>query len=317
MPPKIVAHRHQSTDTDVQTSQHHAREQNLDAAKTPERGDIARRIKEAAHSNTTIQAKAEPAHAPGLEALIKKHCEGRESLTNRDVINALYREFGPTSRNTYVQAERRFGIDIDTLAQHREAPFHFTTSSSKAAHSQSSNAESTTTTHPTSHSSSHADPSTHSITGLPGIPHDGFERVHLDRGRFRAELQRNPELRVELTKLAVKEVGGDNPTLTVAFYESLFNRATREGLTIQQALHNGYYGPINRNSVNGVPTDTPDYAGAENGLVTALQGTNVIEGRLHQDGREWYVRKMGGDPSTFLRIGGEIFYRKFGEREKA
>lgn len=313
MPSNIDFKRHQgsthhSESSKTQTTDHHREDAHL-----PTRQDVARRIKDLAHSAspTPTPDKTHSSHQT-ISSLLEKHFPQRNTITNRDVINALYQEFGPNSRNTYNQAEK-LGINIDLLAKHRESPF---TISASPNHSHAPNSHHAENTIPLDSSrkdltaglAKHSAPALH---GIPGEPYQDFKTGLVDRSRFTQELRNNPHLRVELTKLAVKEVSSRGPTATVAFYESLFNRATHEGLSIQRALHNGYYGPINRKEVDPVPTNTKVYANAEKGLATALAGTDIIEGRQHQEQNRAFVLKMGGDPSTFLVIKGEIFYDKF------
>lgn len=317
-----------------------AQEHKSEPAHLPAREDVARRIKNAAHSsaNSSSAHQQKDRHGEGLESFLNKHYPDHKTVTNREVIRAFYKEFR-TDRKAYAEADRRFGIDIDKLTKDRDAPFHISGKteqphpeakrhSNSAAHEPSVKTEqphADTKEQSTSPAADSKPPEPHphktetaSETQrrgkLPGTPYTEFSVGHFDRGRFREELEHNKELLTELTKLAVKEVGGENPKLAVAFFESLFNRATREQLTIDQALHNGYYGPINTKKVDQVPEGTEDYKGAQNGLVTALEGTNVIDGRRHQEYRSWYAVAMGGDPKTFLRIGKEIFYNKFREK---
>jgi len=303
-----------------QESSQPAHEQHKESAHMPAsgRGDIARRIKDAAHAASSHNHEHHDRQGTSIESLLHKHYPDQTAVTNRQVINALYAEYGPSSRNTYAQAERRHGLDIDQLRKHRDAQFP---RPGKAQNSKLESKSHAPTLAPhekpaqpsTDKSAAGADKPGHGKT--PGSVYSEFSRGHFDRGRFSDELKRDPALREELTKLAVKEVGGRGAKVAVAFFESLFNRATREHLTINAAIHNGYYGPINRHEVEGVPTNTTDYGVAENSLVTALEGTNVIGGRMHQEYREWYARAMNGDPKTFLRIGREIFYNKFGDKK--
>ncbi len=127
------------------------------------------------------------------------------------------------------------------------------------------------------------------------------------------ELQNNPALRTQVTKLCVKEVGGQGEDAQVALFESMFNRSTAEGNTIDRAIHNGYYEPMNKGGVDSVSTSSAAYASCDRALNKALAGSNSIGCRRHQATNCDWARRFGGDPSSCVQIGGEAFYSKPGD----
>jgi len=135
-----------------------------------------------------------------------------------------------------------------------------------------------------------------------------------DRSKFQEELEKNPALRTKLTKLCVKEVGGQGSSAQVALYESLFNRAQAEGNSISRATHNGYYEPMNKGTVDSVSTTSAEYKQCEASLQTALGGSNTIGCRRHNTTTPADARSFGAAPNSIVQIGGETFYSKPGEK---
>jgi hypothetical protein len=134
-----------------------------------------------------------------------------------------------------------------------------------------------------------------------------------DRTKPFNELNASPATQVQLTKLCVKEVGSQGEDAQVALYETLFNRSTAEGNSIDRAMHNGYYEPINKGTVDSVSTSSSEYASCERALNRALAGSNTIGCRRHAATNCAYAEGFGGDPNSCVTIGGEAFYSKPGE----
>ncbi len=134
-----------------------------------------------------------------------------------------------------------------------------------------------------------------------------------DRTKPYNELNSNPALRVKLTKLCVKEVGSQGEDSQVALFETLFNRSSAEGNTIDRAMHNSYYEPINKGTVDGVSTSSAEYASCERAMNRALAGSNTIGCRRHAATNCDWARRFGGDPNSCVTIGGEAFYSKPGD----
>ena len=134
-----------------------------------------------------------------------------------------------------------------------------------------------------------------------------------DRTKPYNELNASPATRVKLTKLCVKEVGGQGEDAQVALFETLFNRSSAEGNSIDRAMHNGYYEPINKGTVDSVSTSSSAYASCDRALNRALAGSSTIGCRRHAATNCDWARRFGGDPSSCVTIGGEAFYSKPGD----
>jgi cysteine-rich repeat protein len=134
-----------------------------------------------------------------------------------------------------------------------------------------------------------------------------------DRTKPFNELNASPATRVKLTKLCVKEVGGQGEDAQVAFFETLFNRSSAEGKSINGAMHNGYYEPINKGTVDSVSTSSSSYASCERALNRALAGSNTIGCRRHAATNCDWARRFGGVTDSCVTIGGEAFYSKPGD----
>ena len=149
---------------------------------------------------------------------------------------------------------------------------------------------------------------------------DGFQMPRLcstgakNRSQFQQELAQNPALAEKLVKLCVKEVGSQGSAAQVAVYETLFNRAQGEGNSIQRAIHNGYYEPMNKGTVDSVSTGSSAYQECKASLQVALGGSNTVGCRRHNATTPADAEGFGADPNSIVRIGGETFYSKPGEK---
>lgn len=149
---------------------------------------------------------------------------------------------------------------------------------------------------------------------------DGFQMPQLcttgskNRSRFQQELANDPALASELLKLCVREVGSQGTGAQIAVFETLFNRAQAEGNSINRAIHNGYYEPMNKGTVDSAPTSGSAFQQCQTSLQTALGGSNTIGCRRHNATNPDYARSYGADPNSIVVIGTEAFYSKPGER---
>ena len=148
------------------------------------------------------------------------------------------------------------------------------------------------------------------IPPLTAVPCSNGQK---DRTKPFNELNASPATRVKLTKLCVKEVGSQGEDAQVALFETLFNRSSAEGNSIDRAMHNGYYEPINKGTVDSVSTSSSAYASCDRALNRALAGSNTIGCRRHAATNCDWARRFGGVTDSCVTIGGEAFYSKPGD----
>ncbi|MBV8061119.1 MAG: hypothetical protein JO126_08365 [Alphaproteobacteria bacterium] len=107
-----------------------------------------------------------------------------------------------------------------------------------------------------------------------------------------AEELKDPELRKEIYAAGSMETEDK-----VAFLESILNRADMQGKTLRQALHDGFYGPINHGRLPGAMAGltSSQIADYDMALDTVIAGSNTINLATDQGekteirGPEWNV----------------------------
>lgn len=126
----------------------------------------------------------------------------------------------------------------------------------------------------------------------------GNEFLKSQRARFAQELEANPAVKQKLAALVAKE----NPGAGTAVVESLMNRMSYTGGSINRGIHSGFYGPINRGEVRW--TGSAQQQAMMRHVDEALAGSNIIRGATDQgSGRDPNVQWQGGR----MVINGEVF----------
>lgn len=138
------------------------------------------------------------------------------------------------------------------------------------------------------------------------VPGDTAPNTFLasQRARFKDELDKNPELKQRVAAMIQLE----NPGAGTAVVESLMNRMAMTGGSIEEGLHSGFYGPINRGqlpgAVAGLQSNPERMAARLKNIDQALAGSNIIKGHTDQG--------SAGDPNyekggVGININGERF----------
>jgi len=147
-----------------------------------------------------------------------------------------------------------------------------------------------------------ADVKNPSFDNSPGMT----EALRRDRSRYLDELK-NPKLLDEILAASHLETGDKQ-----AFTESLINRASMgnekgEPISVYEALHNGFYGPVNQGGLPGEikKLTSADREGFKHDLKAVLDGSNKvglatdqglrggIHGQAWQVSGEWYGNHTG------------------------
>ena len=124
------------------------------------------------------------------------------------------------------------------------------------------------------------------------------------------ELDRDPSLRRDVIKTASMENRG-SPQKMQAVIESMVNRSKMNGYTsLRQAIHSGFYGPVNRGGLSG-GLSAKDQADGEAALAQVKGGSNAIgyrtdQGMLTDPGARRYMKEA--DHSGHQVVGGENFF---------
>lgn len=125
------------------------------------------------------------------------------------------------------------------------------------------------------------------------------------------ELDHDPALRRDVLKTAFMENRG-SPLKMQTVLESMVNRAKMNGYTsLRQAIHSGFYGPVNRGGLRGALSEK-DRRDGEAALAQVKAGSNAIgyrtdQGMLTDPGARRYMA-VGGDHSGHRVIGGENYF---------
>jgi hypothetical protein len=113
-----------------------------------------------------------------------------------------------------------------------------------------------------------------------GLGGSDFLKAH--RQRFADAMKAKPQLRKEIAGMILTE-GARDPIPVV---ESLFNRAEYTGKSLEQLLHSGFYGPINRGQLPAamarLARDPKLRARMDAAIDAALNGSNLIKGATDQ-----------------------------------
>ena len=141
-------------------------------------------------------------------------------------------------------------------------------------------------------------------------------------GAFTAELS-NPDVQKRLFNLMEAEVGSQGPDAQLAWMETVRNRATVKGVSINTIISNEkYYAPYQTGAINTAAARLTDSKiTSYNDIVNkALAGSNVTNGATHNAsaGVAASVKKGGYDsvPGSVVDIGGETYYSKTFEQDK-
>lgn len=142
------------------------------------------------------------------------------------------------------------------------------------------------------------------------IPGTLNPRLAGSRKSLMDELDRDPGLRRDVLKTASMENRG-SPLKMQTVLESMVNRAKMNGYTsLRQAIHSGFYGPVNRGGLRGALSEK-DRLDGEAALKQVRNGSNVIgyrtdQGMLTDPGARKYMREP--DHSGHRVIGGENYF---------
>jgi phage gpG-like protein len=141
-------------------------------------------------------------------------------------------------------------------------------------------------------------------------------------GAFTAELS-NPDVQKRLFNLMEAEVGSQGPDAQLAWMETVRNRATVKGVSINTIISNEkYYEPYQTGAINTAAARLTDSKiTSYNDIVNkALAGSNITNGATHNAsaGVAASVKKGGYDsvPGSVVDIGGETYYSKTFEQDK-
>jgi TP901 family phage tail tape measure protein len=124
------------------------------------------------------------------------------------------------------------------------------------------------------------------------------------------ELDRDPALKRDVIKTASMENRG-SPAKMQAVIESMVNRSKMNGYgSLRQAIHSGFYGPVNRGGLSGGLSEK-DKQDGEVALKRVAGGSNSIgyrtdQGMLTDPGARRYMQEP--DKSGHQVIGGENFF---------
>jgi len=138
------------------------------------------------------------------------------------------------------------------------------------------------------------------MAGTDTPPTEGFsEYLQSERAHFGEELK-NDKTKWETLAMIALEHGHD----PAAVAESLLNRANYAKTSINNMLHSGFYGPINKGMLAReirMLQRNPEYAAKLNaGLETAMRGSNLLGGATDQgSGRDPNVGHRGGRVTRF------------------
>lgn len=124
------------------------------------------------------------------------------------------------------------------------------------------------------------------------------------REQLMSELDTNPALRDKVAAVLAKEIGPDGVGRQ-AVLEAMVNRAVQRGYTsLDQAIHDGFYGPVNRGEVEAYlnrGVTATDIAAANQAIEAVRGGSNLIDYRTDQGMR----REVTG--ARVANFGGEWF----------
>ena len=119
----------------------------------------------------------------------------------------------------------------------------------------------------------------------------GLQGLAADRAKFAGELQ-DPAIKARLFSLTHKEVGSQGPEAQQAFMETVFNRASARGQTLDRTMQRGYYPAVSMKHVPGA-----DYSST---LDAVRGGSNVSN---FATGNASGSVGFGGGPQTFKSRG--------------
>jgi hypothetical protein len=134
----------------------------------------------------------------------------------------------------------------------------------------------------------------------------------------------SPQTKERLYKLTQAEVGSQGARAQQAFMETVANRASIQGKSIDYTVSDHrYYEPINTKGNGSVdnlrPVSSNTQAKYDKILDKVIEGSNITNGATHNASagvaRNW-KRKYDGQPGTRRDIGGETFYSKTYEQKK-
>lgn len=143
-----------------------------------------------------------------------------------------------------------------------------------------------------------------------GIPGTLNPRLAGSRKALMDELDSDPALRRDVLKTASMENRG-SPFKMQTVLESMVNRAKMNGYgSLRQAIHSGFYGPVNRGGLSGALSEK-DRRDGEAALKQVREGSNAIgyrtdQGMLTDPGARRYMREP--DHSGHRVIGGENYF---------
>lgn len=158
------------------------------------------------------------------------------------------------------------------------------------------------------------------------IPEGGFAARQINPdvfgGSFSAELS-NPDVQRRLFNLMEAEVGGQGTQAQLAWMETVRNRATVRGVSINTIISDTkYYEPYKTGAINKAASRlTNEKINSYQGIVNkALAGSNITNGATHNAsaGVAASVKRGGYDsvPGSVVDIGGETYYSKTFEQNK-
>jgi peptidoglycan hydrolase-like protein with peptidoglycan-binding domain len=134
----------------------------------------------------------------------------------------------------------------------------------------------------------------------------------------------SPKTKERLYKLTQAEVGSQGARAQQAFMETVANRASIQGKSIDYTVSDHrYYEPINTKGNGSVdnlrPVSSNTQAKYDKILDKVIEGSNITNGATHNASagvaRNW-KRKYDGQDGTRRDIGGETFYSKTYEQKK-
>jgi hypothetical protein len=158
------------------------------------------------------------------------------------------------------------------------------------------------------------------------VPEGGFSAQQINPdvfgGSFTSELS-NPDVQRKLFNLMEAEVGGQGTQAQLAWMETVRNRATVRGVSIDTIISDTKYyepyktGAINRAAARLTNEKVTSYKDTVN---KALAGSNITNGATHNASTTVAASvKRGGFnsvQSSIIDIGGETFYSKISEQNK-
>jgi hypothetical protein len=154
-------------------------------------------------------------------------------------------------------------------------------------------------------------PSPVAIPPMGQAPIGGIGTLAGSRAAFARELEANPRLRERLFASTQAEVGGQGPQATQAYLESVMNRASARGKTLEQTINDARYYPHSTIAKLNRKISGKARAGMESALTDVLGGSNISN---FATGNESGRVRSGGAEITFNPRTGERFVAENADR---